>query len=564
MKKTTKALLILYVLLVLLKISLSWFVQSPSIFSDEYLYAKMARGVHEDLSLKVHEQTIYAYPPLYPMVMSLAYIFKDMTLVYFLMKVINALLSSLIIIPTFFLAKEFLKEKEVLPITFIISVLPATFSFAPYILSENLFYPLFMAAVYYIYKAYTTEQKRYPLLAGIAIGLSILARLLGIILIPLVVILSIIKLWKKEVNIIKKVVVMGCLTMITLLPWLISNLKGFFHEYNHGGVLNVVTQPIEYQGLIIAIWIIMYLGFFILSSGIIFFIGNFLGWEERKKDKGLALLSLITFILLVIMTLFIADYNAHGGIKEDTLVDWLSGRPIGRYVDVLLPLLMLNGYIGLTKYTSTAKKMKRGMIVLWGITVLSAQLILFKLWPANNMSISWLGVLKYGLNKFLGLPGTANDAQWSYLVMFTALITMLFASIYLLYTRGALTQKRIIYTTTTLFLLLSIMNITITATHARDEWYNDEQMQLGLWINKNLNEKATFLFDSHACSDRDLRTGSLCHPEHHTTLAGFWINNKLIVGDAEKESADYIISRRTLDLPILKQTESGIYLYTAK
>ena len=105
MKKIIKQLFIFYLVVVLLKILLSSLIPSPSAYSDEYIYIKLARSFFFDFNFTIHNVMVDIYPPLYPMLLSISYISKDMTIVYFLMKVINALISSLIIIPAFLLSR---------------------------------------------------------------------------------------------------------------------------------------------------------------------------------------------------------------------------------------------------------------------------------------------------------------------------------------------------------------------------------------------------------------------------------------------------------------------------
>ena len=108
-----KKLLFLYIILVVVKIALVSIISAPSNFADGYIYAKMARSFFYYQNFLVHGEFNYIYPPLYPIALSSSYIFKDMNLVYFSMKVINSLISSLIIIPAWLLGKEFLSRNNI-------------------------------------------------------------------------------------------------------------------------------------------------------------------------------------------------------------------------------------------------------------------------------------------------------------------------------------------------------------------------------------------------------------------------------------------------------------------
>ena len=194
MKKTIKYLIIFYLVFVVIKFLLSLLVPAPSIFSDEYLYAKLARSFFYSANFNVHDIPQHTYPPLYTMLLSVSYIFSDMKIVYIFMKFLSALASSLIIFPSYLLSKDFFSEKKSLFISILISILPSNFSFTPYIMAENLFYPLFLFAIYFIYKSFLDKSYKFDLLAGIFIALTYLTKTAGLILIPIVIIISIFKL----------------------------------------------------------------------------------------------------------------------------------------------------------------------------------------------------------------------------------------------------------------------------------------------------------------------------------------------------------------------------------
>src|SRR3990167_6087327 len=90
MKKEIKFLVFLYFIIVIVKVIFSSFIPTISIFSDEYLYAKMARSFFYHGEFSIHGIPTSQYLPLYPIFLSVAYLFQDMQLVYLAMKVINA------------------------------------------------------------------------------------------------------------------------------------------------------------------------------------------------------------------------------------------------------------------------------------------------------------------------------------------------------------------------------------------------------------------------------------------------------------------------------------------
>ena len=70
------------------------------------------------------------------------------------MKIINTTISSLTLISAYLIAKEFFNKKESILLAISIGLFPNIFSFSPYMMSENLFYPLFLFTIYLILKSY--------------------------------------------------------------------------------------------------------------------------------------------------------------------------------------------------------------------------------------------------------------------------------------------------------------------------------------------------------------------------------------------------------------------------
>src|SRR3989344_8675345 len=198
MKKIVKQLCLYFTLFVIIKSILSYFIPADTAFSDNYQYIKLARSFFLDQNFSIHGNLYYSRPPLYPIALSISYLFKDMTYVYLAMKIINAVISSLVIFPAFLLSKEFLSEKKALASAILISLIPSSFAFAPYIMSENLFYPLFLFAIYFIYKSFSENNYKYTLLAGLFTILCSLTKIFGFILVALFLSLSLIQFLRKK------------------------------------------------------------------------------------------------------------------------------------------------------------------------------------------------------------------------------------------------------------------------------------------------------------------------------------------------------------------------------
>ncbi len=263
MKKDIKYLLGIYLILILIKTLLAYFVPAPSTFADGYYYIKMAQSFFLSGEFTVHGLATAHYYPLYPIILAGTYLLKDMQTIYMGMKIVNVFISSAIIFPAYFLAKEFLSEKKALTITALIAVLPLTINTSNYIMAENLFYPLVMLYVFVLYKAFQQNKTSYFVLAGLILAATFMTKLTGIALVPVCAIVYACKYKKIHW---KNILYHYGLALILVLPWLIRTHLIFGNplgSYSQGlGNLAKTPTP-SYYG----IWAIFYIGYILLATG---------------------------------------------------------------------------------------------------------------------------------------------------------------------------------------------------------------------------------------------------------------------------------------------------------
>ena len=560
MKKIINQLFIFYLAIVLLKILLSLLIPSPSIFSDDYVYIKLARSFFFDFNFTIHGVAVDVYPPLYPMLLSISYLFKDMTIIYPLMKVINALVSSLIIIPAFLLSKEFFNEKKSLIIALFISFIPSNFSFSPYIMSENLFYPLSLFTLYFIYKSFLENGYKYNVLAGVFLALSYLTRTIAINIVGALVVSYVILFFIGKINrslIVKKFFVSFCFFIVIISPWMIRNfylygfnLKLLFGPYAQSA-LNIVTK---FKLMNYIIKFLVYISYLILASLIIFpfKLTNIF----NKKNLNF----LILLIPLLIATLVIAAN--HG--SRVVFFEWFTGRYIGRYVDFLLPLIFIGGFIGAERI----KVINKATVAIFSFfLVIGSLLTLHSLFPLNNMSLTWAGVLKYIFEFFF-----YDKIDYSIrlftgsIIFFIALFLLLF--ILLLFLEKTFSLKKLLPYFFIFLILLNLLNYSVDYYDSKVNWYDQEQMQLGLWLNNyDSNKISNVLFDEESCGQlTKAEQEKICGGAgNDRTVIGYWLNDNIFVGDVSKaQEYDYVISKNELDLPLIKKSGNGIYIYGIK
>src|SRR3989344_1030948 len=300
MKKLIKNLIFAYLIIVIVKSILTYIIPAPSAFSDGYIYAKLARSFFLDQNFVLHGSIYNHYLPLYSIVLSPAYLLGKMSLIYPAMKIINSIISSLIIFPAFYLAKEFISPNKAFYTSLLISFLPSNLIFSSYLLSENIFYFLFLLSIYLIYKSSTTNSLYYPVFAGMGVGLTYLAKINGIALFAVLGTLFLYNLIKKEKTYLRNIVLTGIIALLVISPWIIRsyNIEGTLF----GGYSSEAATILDINEFILKfiIQFLLYSGLLVISTGIIFpMLITRKIFNKKTLTFSVIALSSIFFILLI-------------------------------------------------------------------------------------------------------------------------------------------------------------------------------------------------------------------------------------------------------------------------
>ncbi len=558
MEKPIKTLVLTYLVFVIIKSILAYFNPSPSIFADEYLYAKMARSLFHHGNFLVHGSPVRNYPLLYPTLLSISYIFKDMTIVYGAMKIINSIVSSLIIFPIYFIAKDFLDHKKALISSILVSVTAPILISPSYILSENLFYPLVTFTIFFLYKSFKTNENKYFIISGILLSATFLTRMIGIALVPICFITYLFR--RKEIKP-SKVIYHYLTSLILVTPWLIRNMSLFGYNFQgmFGGYKGLSTEAIPSltQKLIsFSSWSILYLGYIILATLVILAIYYLLSY--KIKDKNFKTLLVMSTFSIIIFILLAANHSSYAGILLDSPFTFLAQRPIGRYIEPIIPLVILIGIIAYYKIKPEKDSFKTLTILMSLTLAFSALLTTGALFPFNNQSLTYLGTSQY-LLEYLLFNKTTTEVTF-YLHSFLIMLVLL--TILPLIAYKIRNNKKLILIVFLALTINSSLSYSVTYWNSSNNWYDTEPTQLGIWFDDYDKQRSSVLIDEDACTSRILKNNpeTLCSGQ--STLIGFWMNNDIRIESLEKlEEFDHVITFKQLDLPLIKKTESEIYLY---
>src|SRR3989344_2130823 len=554
MNKDYKWIMLLIMLFSFLKVLLSSFINSPSILSDEYLYLKSAESLFSNLSYSVHGIPFSSYPPLYPILISLSFVFSNSHTSFFVSQLFNAIFSSLIIIPADLISKEFLVSEKSLLVSIVVGLLPMNFVFSSFIMSENIFYTLFLFSIYFLYNSFKHLGYKYDIMAGLFIGLSFLSRFAGVSLVFITILMTfyILLFERNRILNIKKKLVMGIISLILVMPWLLRNI--FTFGFSIDGMLGhyateVSISSSSFNFAAFFFWILIYLCFLMLSSGFIMTLALYSLFYKIKKQEYKIFLVLISISILTVV-IGAANHATGYTIKEITSFSWLSGRPIGRYIDTALPISIITSLILLFKSYKINKK--TFFITSSILTLFGSQLFFFTLLPGNNSSLTLFGSISY----VMALIGISKGMIVAIMTLFLLLVIFL-TSLAI----DKINIKKLIILLTSFLLVTNILAYGAIIYNSENSFGSHPQVLLSDWIGKNIPSDKTILIDSDYCGrfTKD-NTEILCTDSKNFSLIGLWNRNDLTISNIDY-TKDYIVTLKDLNLPIIKKTENGIYLY---
>ena len=157
----------------------------PWIFPDELLYGELARSIGAGEGLLVRDAPADLYALVYPALLAPAFaLFESVPDAYAAAKAINAVLVSLAAVPAFLIARRFLSRLGAFAAAALAVAVPSTV-YAGMLMSENAFYPVFLAAVLAIVAVLDRPTAARQLAALAALGLAFLTRPQGVALVPI-------------------------------------------------------------------------------------------------------------------------------------------------------------------------------------------------------------------------------------------------------------------------------------------------------------------------------------------------------------------------------------------
>lgn len=496
--KSLISLLLVYIIAVVLRLYTSSWIGNPYYYPDEFVYSGMARSFFENGTFMYLGDYSRSVPPLYPMLISSAYLSNDMFTTYALIKIINSLLSALIIFPVWLLAKEFLSEREALIPAAIVAVLPG-FTYSGMIMLEGMHYTVTIATVYLIYRSLTEDNLKIDILCGAFMGIAYLTKGFGVFM-PIVYIAGLLIKPKGSVHERSSAVIRTLINKkwtfaaaaLVVLPWFIRNgmllgftFRGMIGSYAAvpGYALEMVSGETGIPYRKIVFYLLSNLSYLSLASGIVFFSASILLLLLLSENKlvnsnfeKLRMLLIIGFLSIFIYVI----YGVYHGLSVSSPAGYY--RVQGRYMDSILPLFIIIGYIGLKYLNDNYDKI---MIKSFAeIIILTSLILMF----APFTFVSRMNVVVSPDIMFLAI---FKDFTTEY---FSALFFVIFPFVFLVLYKYNILNRKYISLIFIIFLLFS--GYLAFVNHVMVSRASGSMADIGKWFVSNTTKDDVILVDA--------------------------------------------------------------------
>ena len=207
---------ILFVALFLFKLIFVINGRSMPQVSDEFTYAKLSR-----LLLENGTYNSVQYPLVYPLYLIPAQFFGDSA--YIMMKIMSAFSSSFVPVVVYMICRLYLGKKESALGAVFAAIIPFQYITSMTLMSENLYFPLFLLTIYVTLKKYRREVLADLLLGGL-LGLLFMTRHITFVSIPVFLfgwLLKQLELKKDWKTVIARGMMVVAVLLLVYLPWVL-------------------------------------------------------------------------------------------------------------------------------------------------------------------------------------------------------------------------------------------------------------------------------------------------------------------------------------------------------
>ncbi len=349
-------------------------------FNDEIIYWRSIKALYDGtFTIKDFNH----YPPLYYLLLLPAFYLVPSFQTYALLKLINVLWVTSAIFPAYLILRKFLDRRSSLMGAALLLVYPIQVVMPRLLLSENVFYPLFLWAMLFAFTDVFHGKNGLldDIVLGILLGLLALTRFITLAIIPAFVLIWWMKPRQAEGRAFfskqkfLRLVLIGVITLLLEGIWIIAGLRESLSLFEMLGFsIAAVSNPAQLTLPLLIMWAFFYLAYLLLISAPYLFlllsakIKLFKEWREDHNRWMIAVLAMALFFLIACAR---HSWKAIYNYPEPAKLQ-------GRYVLVIGPLLLLSVFIEMRRmFENRDKKLWVGLLV-GNALVISSYFFLFK------------------------------------------------------------------------------------------------------------------------------------------------------------------------------------------
>ena len=362
-----KYLISVFIAFVFIKSILSLFF-TPVQWSDEYVWYNVASEIFKSNYGEL-VQPYHYYPIGYPAILSVANLFSgEKEIVYHIMLIINSILTSSILFPSFYILKRYIPGIQAFLGSILIAVLPTVMLYNFILMTENLFVPLVVFSVWVLLESFERNSIVWDIFAGISIFYLYFTRdTTGVVFIVAFIVAQVFFLLtsgpETRVRNLKNKAILLLIIVIPLSSWMLYKvflskqstyffmdefIKSFFHLFSETSSLlsffTLFLYHIDYLVLSSYILFFVMAGIIIIASLVRSDYGNFnRSMHHFFSETNNALRSVMMYFLTFSIGLQVI--NVAYIISDPELTSYY-GFIQGRYIYPVVPVLFIFGIIG--------------------------------------------------------------------------------------------------------------------------------------------------------------------------------------------------------------------------
>jgi hypothetical protein len=292
---------------------------TPTVFSDELLYAKLSQSIAAGHGLAIRGEHFFFPAPLASLVQAPAWLLHSMTDAYAAAKLLNAAVMSAAVFPSYWLARRVVRPSFAL-LTAAAAVATPAMVYHGYMMSEALAYPVFLIAVAVLTRAFAGTSRWAAVEVPIVCTLAIATRIQFVVL-PLAYFTAVAVCGRGSYrrHVVPVTLTAGLLAVLVGLP-------GLLGQYSPGNVGHATAGGIAHWGLTNGALLPFALGLAVVP-GAIFGLCLMLARPYSRQERALALLTVVCTALFLAQTALVSATEAD--------------RPLERYLFYVTPLFFI-------------------------------------------------------------------------------------------------------------------------------------------------------------------------------------------------------------------------------